>query len=139
MSTCETFTCSNRHATLKHYRNSLRSTVIDFIITFNDEETSVSDIIEVASDLFLMLNERFEGKVVKGDLCAKVKYLRGTTGEEESYYHTSTPSENVGKPTEFFKEHMLRIGSRIDKMNDRGSMLMIIAIEEIHIRFSILN
>ena len=135
---CETFTCSNRNATLKHHANSLRGSVFDFIITFAKDEFSVHDIIEIASDLFISLCERFGGNGLKGDLCAKVRYLRCTTGKEESYYHASSPSEMVTIPTQFFKEHMLRIGSRIDNMNERGSMLLITAIEEIHVRMSVL-
>ena len=130
---CESFTCENRNATLKHHKNSLRGAVFDFILTFNDEESNVEDIIEIASSLFKELCDSFPGRL-KADLAAKVNYWRGSTDEEDSYFHASSPSEEVIDPMLFFKEHMLRIGSRIDKMNERGSMLVIIAIEEIHIR-----
>lgn len=139
MSTCETFTCSNDHAKLRHHKSSLRGTVTDFIITFNDEETSADIIVEIASNLFVSLCESFNGKRLKGDLCAKVRYLRCKTGKEDSYFHASTPCEDVNNPVQFFKEHMLRIGVRIDKMNHLGSMLLILAIEEIHIRLGVLD
>ena len=135
---CETFSCSNRDAKLKHHANSLRGAVFDFVITFNRDECDVNAIIKVASELFESLCENFDGIGLKGDLSAKVKYLRCTNGKEESYYHCSSPSEEVTNPMLFFKEHMLKIGSRIDKMNDRGSMLMIVCIEEIHVRMSVL-
>lgn len=139
MSTCETFMCSNEDANLKHHRNSLRGTVIDFIITFNEKETSADTIAEIASSLFVELCESFNGKRLKGDLCANVRYLRGTTGQEANYYHASSPCEDVNNPLEFFKEHMIKIGTHIDRMNQLGSMLLIVNIEEIHIRLCVLD
>lgn len=136
---CEAFTCSNDHANLKHHRNSLRGTVVDFIITFKDEETSVDIITKITCDLFEELCKSFNGKRLKGDLCAKVRYLRVSTGKVDSYFHASSPSDDVNNPAEFFKEHLLRIASRIDKMNQLGSMLLILAIDEIHIRLGLLN
>ena len=89
---CESFTCTNRNASLKHHRNSLRGTVLDFIITFDSEESSIEGIVAIASNMFELLCERLssDGKSLKGDLCAKVKYWRGTTGHEESYFHCSS-------------------------------------------------
>lgn len=141
MTSCShvSFTCSNRNAILKYYRNSLRGTVYDFIITFHNEESDLELIIQIASDLFEKLCQSFDGELMKSDLIAKVKYLRTSTGKPEIYYHSSSPSDYVINPLEFFRQHMLRIGSRIDKMNERGSMLIIISIEEVHIRLSLVT
>ena len=136
---CETFTCSNRNATLKHHANSLRGGVFDYIITFHQKEYTVDSVIHIASELFKSLCERYDENGLKGDLCAKVTYLRWSTGEEEHYYHASSPSDIVMNPTRFFKQHMLRIGSRIENMNERGSNLIITAIVEIHVRMSVLG
>lgn len=134
---CETFACGNSHASLKHHRNSLLGSVIDYVITFNTEVTTVEDVIDIACGLFESLCERFGDKSLKSDLCAKVRYLRRTTEEEVTYYHTSSPCGEVLIPMEFFKRHMLKIASRMDDMNEGGSNLLILAIEEIHVRLSI--
>lgn len=141
MLSCKAFTCKNEYALLKYHRQSLLGAVIDFKITFNTDETAVEEIMKITSDLFQSLCDEFtkHDATLKADLAAKVRYWRVSTDMEESYWHASSPSETVENPVEFFKKHMLKIGTRIDKMNERGSMLMIVAIEEIHARLSVLD
>ena len=138
MADCVAFTCENKDASLKHHKSSLRGAVIDFIITFHHNECDIHRIIHIASTLFQSLCNRVGGNgTVKAHLVARVRYLRCSTGEMTTYYHSSGPSEEVMQPVLFSKEHMLKIGSRLDNMNHHGSMLMIQCIEAIHIQLSL--
>ena len=133
--------CCNDHATLRHWKDSLKGAVNDYKICFEYNQYSVPDIIHTAAELCEELINAYckDGTRVKGTLVAKVHYIRCTTEEEAVYYHTSAPCEEIINPLEFFERHMLRIANRIDTLNRHGSWLLIKHIEAIFVQLSSLD
>ena len=128
----------NAHATLYHWKNSLKGAVVDFVICFTREEHDVSNIVQVAKELVKHLLTSYceDGKRVKGTLVARVRYISIKTLDVIVYHHTSAPCEEITDPEEFFQRHMLRIGGRLDNFNRHGSSLLLQSIEAVHLQLS---
>ena len=133
--------CCNARGKLTFHRQSLRGRVQDYIITFNDNETSIEEVIEDAYDLFNKLMEKFKDKVIKVRLIAKIEFASIRDNKEIDFHHyhfTSYQAEYVHNRREFFKRHMLKIASRLSEFNKNGSNLVMKRISDCHIAVSIL-
>ena len=73
--------CNDR-CKLEFYKESARGHVRDYIISFNDNETSIEEVIEDSYDLFKKLMETFKNKLVKVRLFAKIEFATIKDGKE---------------------------------------------------------
>ena len=131
----------NAFGNLCFHRQSLRGAVQDYIISFNEEECDIQTMVHKTYDLFEILMQRFNDKVVKARLIAQVNYLRlndqhEVTGEED-YHFASYSLEEVTNLKDFYERHMCKIASRMDSFHQHGSRLMISHIKHIHIALTI--
>ena len=135
------FTCCNDYASLSHHRDSLKGAVIDFKICFKHRQYTVRDVIHIASHLVKELIDAFhrEDLTVRGNLVARVMYVRTSTEEEVVYHHSSCPSEIIDDAEDFFVTHMMAIAERLDSWNRNGSNLLIKDIELIYVQLNIQN
>ena len=128
---------SNDCASLKFHKQSLKGTFEDYVISFNEEHTSIPEVLYITKDLFEQLIDHFSYYPLKARLIAKVcfTHVNSDSNEtEERFYHFSSyQSENVYDPEEFYERHMLKIASRLDAFNQNGSSLLIKNIQHIHI------
>ena len=132
--------CNNR-GKLTFHRQSVRGLVQDFIITFNDNETSFEDVIEDTYELFNKLMEKFKDKNVKVRLIAKIEFASIRDNKEIEFHHyhfTSYQAEYVDNRKEFFIRHMLKIASRLNDFNRNGSNLVMKRICDCHIAVTVL-
>lgn len=131
--------CNDR-CKLEFYKESVRGHVRDYIISFNDNETSIEEVIEDSYDLFKKLMETFKNKLVKVRLIAKIEFAAIKDGKEmeiRHYHFTSYQAEYVEDCEEFFKRHMLKIASRLSEFNKNGSNLVMKRICDCHIALTI--
>ena len=135
------FNCQNEFGKLSFHRQSLKGKVQDFVISFNEQVTSVEDIINKTFDLFQQLMEYFKDGKVKSRLIAKVNYARLNDEHEEidtqDFHFASYQLQQVDDVKTFYETHMLKILSRMDSFHQNGSRLVINAIEHIHIQMVI--
>ena len=132
--------CNDR-GKLTFNRQSVRGLVQDYVITFNDNETSIEEVIEDAYDLFNKLMEKFKDKTIKVRLIVKIEFasVRDTKEIETRHYHfTSYQAEYVNDREEFFKRHMSKIASRLNDFNKNGSNLIMKRILDCHIAITVL-
>ena len=73
--------CNDR-CKLEFYKESVRGHVRDYIISFNDNETTIEEVIEDSYDLFKKLMETFKNKLVKVRLIAKIEFAAIRDGKE---------------------------------------------------------
>ena len=132
---------SKSHATLSHYRTSLKSHIVDYVIRFNDEENDIQQVVNKTSDIVqdLVKHYHVKGKTISARLVARVNYEHVETARNVTYYHPSYKAEVIDDATEFFITHMLKIGKRMDSFNHNGSNLIIKNIDEIHIHLNVMN
>lgn len=132
---------SNSHATLSHYRTSLKGRVIDYVIRFNFEESDIKLIVNKTLDIVQKLVEYYRSKdeTISARLVARVTYEQLNSERVVSYYHPSYKAEVIEDATEFFITHMLKISERMDSFNQNGSNLVIKNIDEIHIHINTVN
>lgn len=132
----------NDCAFLDFHRLSAKGIFQDFIISFNEEQTSIQKILDITLDLFQQLVEKFSDKVISARLIAKVNFIHvnNVTNEiEERFYHfPSFKSETVYDANEFFIRHMTKIASRLDSFNINGSNLLLKNIAHIHVVLTLL-
>lgn len=132
--------CNNR-CKLTFHRQSMRGFIQDFIITFNDIETSIEEVIEDTYDLFNKLMDKFKDKAVKARLIATIEFASVRDGEEielRTYHFTSYQAEYVTDDRkEFFKRHILKIASRLTDFNKNGSNLIMKRISACHVAISV--
>ena len=129
-------------AYLGFYKQSLNGRVRDYIVSFNENQTEILDLLEMTWELFEQLVQSFPPhKLLRARLVAKVNFIHvnSVTNEMEQrcYHFASYKTELVIDPDDFYKRHMTKIASRLDEFNRSGSNLMIKNIEHIHILFSI--
>ena len=132
--------CNDR-CKLEFYKQSVRGYVRDYVISFNDNETSIEEVIDDSYDLFDKLMETFKDKMVKVRLIAKIEFAAINDGKETEvrhYHFTSYQAEFVEDRKEFFQRHMLKIASRLNEFNQNGSNLIMKRICDCHIAISIL-
>jgi len=132
---------SNSHATLSHYRTSLKAHIIDYVIRFNVDENDIQQVVNKTSDIVqeLVKDYHVKNKAISARLVVRVNYENVETGHNVTYYHPSYKAEVIQDATEFFIKHMLKIGKRMDSFNRNGSNLSIKNIVEIHIHLNVLN
>ena len=127
----------NEHGYLSFHKQSLRGTVVDYIIYFNEREMEIEHIIEKTKDLFLRLHENYKDHAYKARLIARCKYNRLNDEHEVvdtlAYHFGSYSTEWVEDPLEFYTRHMQKIASRMDTFHTNGSSLLLQGIEHIHI------
>ena len=122
--------------TLRSHRKSLKGAVEDFMFTTCKEEVDVSIVIDAAYQAFEKLMEKYDDKIVKVRLVAKVDFEHILSSECRSYYIGSFPSEVVEDSRDLFERHMLKISERLDDFNEHGSNLVIKKICCIFIQLS---
>lgn len=126
---------SNNFGDLTFYKSSLKGTVQDFVVSFNDNFTDIESIIDETFELVKHLFDKFID--FKARLIAKVNYFHLNEYQkiisERSYHFPSYQSENVINAQDFFTRHMAKIASRMDAFHTNGSNLIIDKIEHIHI------
>ena len=132
---------TNSFGKLCFHRLSLRGTVRDFIISFEEKECDMQSMVHKTYDLFETLIRHFNDKVIKARLIAQVNYLRLNDAHEvignEDYHFASYSLEEVDDPKDFYERHMCKIMSRMDSFHQNGSRLMINIIKHIHIALAI--
>ena len=130
----------NDCASLKFHKQSFKGVVVDYIISFKEEQTSIQDTLLITRDLFRQLIESFNDKNVSARLIAKVNFIHVNAEtnemEERPYHFTSYKSERVFDIDDFFTHHMMKIASRLDSFNRNGSSLLIKNIEHLHVCIS---
>ena len=90
---------------LSFHRQNIRGKVQDYVITFNDIETSVEEVIEDTFELSNKLMDKFKDKTVKARSIAKIEFaaIRDNREMEVDHYHfTSHQAEYVEDRKEFF-------------------------------------
>ena len=132
----------NDCAFLEFHQLSAKGIFQDFIISFNEEQTSIRQVLKITLDLFQQLVEKFTDKLISARLIAKVNFIHinNVTNEiEERFYHfASYKSEKVYDANEFFTRHMTKIASRLDSFNVNGSNLLLKNIAHIHVVLTLL-
>ena len=136
--TCES---ANACARLCFHRQSLRGSVIDLIIHFNQDETAIDSIVDKTFDLFQHVDQELETCTYKARLIAECEYQRlnevQDVIETVSYHFGSYSSERVTNAQSFYTRHLEKIASRMDTFHRRGSNLVFQRIKHIHIALSI--
>ena len=131
---------ANDFCDLNFHKQSLKGRVQDYVISFYENQTDFSAILDKTLDLFLKLYENFNDQRILVRLIAKLNFyhMNEASGvrEERSYHFTSYSSETVDDPYKFFHRHMQKIVSRLDSFNANGSNLLIKNIEHIHIQIT---
>ena len=129
---------SNDCASLNFYKQSLKGVVEDYVINFNNEHTSISDVLYITQDLFKQLMDKLSERVPRARLIAKVCFIHinsETQEIEERFYHfPSYQTEQVLNAKEFYERHMEKISTRLDAFIKNGSNLLIKNIAHIHIQ-----
>ncbi len=138
-----TETLSNEFGNLCFYKESLKGVVQDYVISFHEKEKDIELVVGKTQSLVKQLFQKLDSiyfKRVKARLIAKIKFIHiGDQADIRTYHFTSYQAEVVNDVDEFFVRHMLKIASRLDLFNNRGSNLLIDSIEHIHIRVSFLS
>ena len=131
----------NDCAYLNFYKESLKGTIQDYQISFNEEQDTIEKIVPLTLDLFQQLVKSMEGKPpLYARLVVKVKFFHvnyvTSRTEERSYHFSSYKSERVNDVNDFYQRHMEKIAERLQAFNMNGSNLLIKNIEHIHIQCS---
>lgn len=134
---------TNAHACLSHHKTSIRGKIQDYVISFNQNQHDLNEIVNQTCELVEQLFSSFSGKRVSGRLIAKVNFthFNSETGQDSNraYHFPSYQSEEVIDVEDFFTMHMMKIASRLDSFNVNGSNLVIKNIEHIHIQLTFLS
>ncbi len=129
---------SNEFANICFWRQSLKGAIQDYCISFNEEEKDIELVVGKTFGLVKQLFQKFEKRSLKARLIAKINFIHlGNEIDIRSYHFPSYQAESVCHPEEFFRNHMTKIASRLDVFNERGSNLLILNIEHIHIALSL--
>ena len=128
---------SNDFCKLTFHRQSLRGTIRDYIITFNDKETDLEIVITKTADVFKQLIETVQDFNIKARIIAEVEFSTLNDNEVVTYHFPSYQTELVIDPDEFYTRHFSKIISRLDQFNNRGSNLLLNKIKHIHLALSL--
>ena len=131
-----TETFSNEFANLCFRKESLKGVVQDYVISFNEKERDIEVVVGKTFGLVKELYQKLEGKNIKARLIAKINFANVSNEDIRSYHFPSYQAELVYDIEEFFRSHMTKIASRLDAFNKRGSNLLILNIEHIHLALS---
>lgn len=133
----------NDCASIELYKQSMKGTLKDFIISFNEEQTDMEQVLMKTQSLFLDLIDSHDDQLIKARLVAKVRFvhINNVTDEmEERFYHfPSYQAEHVIDMRDFYQRHMMKIAKRLDSFNQNGSNLLIKNIAHIHILLTTLS
>ena len=129
---------SNDCGTLGFHKQSLKGAVQDYVIEFKQNQVDIAIIVGDTYELFSKLMEKFNDKIVRARLVAKMHFYHfGKEEVQDRFYHFgSYSSEVVNEPREFFERHMMKISQRLDQFNSHGSDLVLKTISHIHIQLS---
>ena len=116
------------------HRQSCRSKVRDYALTFREGCNNLCDRIEESYVLFSQLIQTFN-QAYKARLIAQVEFLK-VNGKSITFYFPSYPMEEVTDPHEFFTRHLIKITSDIDNFCHNGSNLILNAIVKVYITVS---
>ena len=134
---CEQIKLETESGKLCFHRHSLRGTVQDFIITFNEDVGDVETAVSRALELFIQLMDHFKDHTIRARLIAQIQFFNLNSDMEvvgsADYHFASYRAEIVIDPNEFFERHMCKIASRLDEFNEQGSRLLIDHIQHLHI------
>ena len=136
-------TFKNDFANISHHKTSLKGKVQDYIISFENQQLDVHEIISSTHIIFQELYQYFtdKGKTLSGRLIAQVNYISKNDNKEESLtkiHFPSYSSEHILNDKEFFERHMLKIASRMDSFHRNGSNLCLKNIPHIHVELNVL-
>ncbi len=130
---------SNEFGKLCFWRQSLKGVVQDYCISFNEEEKDIELVVGKTFDLVKQLFQKFDRRNIKARLIAKINFAHlANEVDIRSYHFPSYQAEVVYDIEEFFRSHMAKIASRLDTFNERGSNLLILNIEHIHLALSMM-
>ena len=95
---------SNEHATLTHYKDSLKGKGQDYKIHFKHTQHSTDEIVHLSSGIVKYLIDKFHNDdlTILGRLVARVTYTRVITGEKATYYRPSYQAEVIEDAANFF-------------------------------------
>ena len=109
----------------------------DFTMTFNEDATTIEEIIGRGYNMFERLMENYDLDCIKVRFIARVQYTRHNDRHEvvghETYHFASYQAERIDDLHDFYARHMLKIASRMDQFHQNGSRLTIDKIERLHI------
>ena len=133
----------NDYGNISHHKTSLKGKVQDYIISFENEQLDIREIISDTSVIFQKLYQHFidKGNVLLCRLIAQVNYVSMNDDKEETLTKIHFPSymsEYIINQEEFFERHMLKIASRMDTFQQKGSNLRLKNIAHIHVELNIL-
>ena len=131
----------DQHGTcrLSFWRESLKGLVQDYCIHFK-EERHIEFVVDKALGLVKQLFEKlkWERRIIKARLIAKINFTHLVHGDDISYYFASYQAEVVNDVEDFFIRHMQKIASRLETFNYKGSNLVINNIDHLHIALSMI-
>ena len=133
---------SNDFATLTHYKDALNRKVVDYVIRFHAEQDNLEVIVKQTFQVVKELIDYYhyeKGETVSGRLVALVKYFHIDKEEIVSYYHPSYQAEVIEEADNFYFDHMLKIGERMNNFNHQGSNLIMKNIQEIHFHITVID
>ena len=137
-------TFRNDCAYLNFYKQSLKGTIQDYQISFNEEQKEIEKIVPLTLDLFQQFVQSVEDKPpLHARLIAKVNFIHVNPLtkeiEERAYHFASYKCEQVFNVKDFYQRHMLKIAERLDQFNQNGSHLLMKNIAHIHIQCNFVN
>ena len=132
---------TNEFGNLCLHRQSRRGFIQDYIVTFDQEESAIENVLGKSYDLFENLMKHFKDVWVKVRLIAQVNYLRVNENHEvigqEDFHFASYQAEEVFDTKDFYERHMAKIASRMDGFHQRGSRLLLNRFKHIHIALTV--
>ena len=124
-------------------RHSAKGVVADYQIILPVNELTIEDVIYKTQDLFNAICVHYIANRWKARLIALSEYERisneGEVVGRETYHHASYYSEwcSLIYAEEFYRRHLMRIGSRVDSFLRNGSSLRFVGYKHIHIAVSV--
>ena len=132
---------SHKCANIRFHKQSLRGSVIDLVLNFNEDETAIEGILDKTLDLFLHIHDALRTCTYKARLIAECEYHRLNVLQDvievASYHFASYSAETVTNAREFYARHLEKIASRMDTFHQQGSNLIFQRIKHIHIALSL--
>ena len=132
---------SNQCANIRFHKQSLRGSVIDLVLNFNEDETAIEGILDKTLDLFLHIHNALRTCTYKARLIAECEYHRLNALQDvievTSYHFASYSAETVTNARQFYARHLEKIASRMDTFHQQGSNLIFQRIKHIHIALSL--
>ena len=104
---------TNKYGKLCLHKRSKLGVFQDFMISFEENDSTIEGVLSKTLDLFQDLMRHFENQTVKARLIAQVHYVRMNDQHEiigdEEYHFASHHSEEVFNANQFYERRMCKI------------------------------